>query len=387
MKPPSVSHTEEKEFTEFTRARILDKVGFTQPVEAFSILIPKDWNFDGGIIWNPPGSLCAGINKGMKAVSPDGKFIFEMFPDYLWSFNSDPMAGQFNQGGSQYCSYGEPMNAEAFFRNFFAPKELGNPEVVHIKENTEGVNSLKESYEKMRQELMSYGSGQVNYYPSGIHARVKWQNSSEAIVICGVTIIENIVPNVYNGTYNKIYTSAATERIVLMFPDGEYDKAANLISVMMGSIRTNTAWKSAVDNYWLGVRQKNNTVHIGQIRLIDDQTRKMKENMNKKRSQDIADMGKSIIKKGEQNLADMDANMRSWEASQQSNDRIHTNFVKAIREVETYRDESGVVELSSGYNHAWSKGDGSNFIMSNDPNFDPSKVFQDQSWTEMRIVK
>lgn len=387
MKKPSVSHTEGKDYTEFTRARIMDKVGFTPPVEAFSILIPKDWNFDGDIIWNPPGSPCAGNNTRMKAVSPDGKFIYEMFPNYMWSFNPDPMAGQFNQASSPYCSYGEPMNAEAFFRNFFAPNELGNPEVMNVSENTEGVNSLKESYEKMRQEMMSYGSSQINYYPSGIHARVKWQNGSEAIVICGVTTAENIVPNVYNGTYNKLYTSVATERTVLMYPNGEYDNAANLVSVMMSSIRTNTAWKNAVDNFWLGIRQKKNVEHIGRIAIIDEQTRKIKENMNKKRSQDIAEMGKNIIKKGEQNLADMDANMRSWEATQQSNDQIHTSFVKAIREVETYRDESGVVELSSGYNHAWSRGDGSNFIMSNDPNFDPSKVFQDQSWTEMRIVK
>lgn len=98
-------------------------------------------------------------------------------------------------------------------------------------------------------------------------------------------------------------------------------------------------------------------------------------------------MGENAIKKGQQNLNAMDANMRNWEASQQSQDRIHTNFVKAIREVETYKDETGRIELSSGYNHAWSRSDGSSFIMSDNPNFDPSSVFQDQQWKEMKKVE
>jgi hypothetical protein len=54
--------------------------------------------------------------------------------------------------------------------------------------------------------------------------------------------------------------------------------------------------------------------------------------------------------------------------------------------VENYRDETGKIEMSSGYSHAWSRSDGSSFIMSNNPNFDPSLVFQDQQWKEMKKV-
>jgi len=106
--------------------------------------------------------------------------------------------------------------------------------------------------------------------------------------------------------------------------------------------------------------------------MLDEQTRQIGEN---------------AIRKGQQNLTNMDANMRSWEASQQSQDRIHTNFVKAIREVETYHDETGTVELNSGYDHAWSRSDGSSYIMSDNPNFDPAAVFLDNKWKEMKRVK
>ncbi|MGI8580698.1 MAG: hypothetical protein ACR2KX_00755 [Chitinophagaceae bacterium] len=372
VKATSSNYTEGKDYVEFTRARVLDKVGFSQPVEAFSLLIPKTWKFDGDIMWTPPGSPCAGNNLRVKASSPDDKFIFDMLPNYAWNF--DPSQGQMNQsqGTSEFCSYGEPMNAEAYFRNVFARNELGNPEVISVKANPGGVQSLEKNNEKNRQEMMSYGASQVNYYPSAIYANVKWKNGTEGIVLCGINIMEGIIPNIYNGTSNKIFTTSASERIVFAFPAAESDKAANMLSVIMGSVRTNTAWKKSVDDFWLGVRQQSNIAHIGRIRMTDEQTRQMGEN---------------AIKKGQQNLNNMDANMRSWEASQQSGDRIHTNFIKAIREVETYRDETGRIELSSGYDHAWSRSDGSSFIMSNNSSFDPSSVFVDQKWKEMKKVE
>jgi hypothetical protein len=80
----------------------------------------------------------------------------------------------------------------------------------------------------------------------------------------------------------------------------------------------------------------------------------------------------------------MDQNMRSWEAQQASGDRIHTAFVQSIRGVETWRSEGGAaVELTAGYDNAWSKGDGV-FILSNKPGFDPAAVFQDQDWRPLR---
>jgi hypothetical protein len=373
MSTGPTKYTAGKDYTQFIRARIMDKVGFEQPVEAFSILIPENWKFDGGIMWNPPGSSCAGTNQGMKAVSPDDLYSFEMMPDYMWSFTTDQQLAQFNQQQQypQYCSFGEPMNAENYFKTVFAPNELGNPQVTSIKENMGGTQALQESNEKARQELMRYGTSQVNFYPSGISATVKWANNSEGIIICGVNIIESVISNPYNGSYSKSFTSVASERIVFMHPPGENEKAANMLSVIMGSIRTNHTWKNAVDSFWRSVREQSNREHIGRIQMIDEQTRQI---------------GNAAIRQGQQNLNNMEATMRSWEATQKSQDRIHTNFVKAIREVENYQDETGKVELISGYNHAWSRSDGSSFIMSDDPNFDPSSVFQDQSWKEMKKV-
>jgi hypothetical protein len=50
--------------------------------------------------------------------------------------------------------------------------------------------------------------------------------------------------------------------------------------------------------------------------------------------------------------------------------------------VETWHDAGGSnVELSSGYNAAWSRPDGS-YILSNDPLFDPNVALQ-ENWKKL----
>jgi len=94
-------------------------------------------------------------------------------------------------------------------------------------------------------------------------------------------------------------------------------------------------------------------------------------------------MGEQARAYAQQRSEASDQQMRDWERSQASQDASHERFVKTIREVETWSDgANGRVELTSGYDHAWSRGDGS-YILSNSPNFDPSSVFQDQQWKPM----
>jgi hypothetical protein len=126
-----------------------------------------------------------------------------------------------------------------------------------------------------------------------------------------------------------------------------------------------------VNTFWKNIRQQKQVAHIGRLEIMDAQTRAI---------------GNAAIAKGNERLRTMDNDMRSWEQQQSSQDRMHTNFIKTIREVENYRDETGKIEMTSAYNHAWSRSDGSSFIMSNDPNFDPSSVFKDQRWKEMKKV-
>lgn len=362
---------EGEDYITFERARVLDKVGFAQPAEAYSMLLPKGWQYDGMFDWRAPGSGCEGTYNYLKAQSADGAYSLEIFPTAIWNWTSNQMIQQFNQGQNAYCSQDQPMDAAAYLSNRFAPQQLGSPAVSKIKPNETVINEMAQSNEKSRQELMKYGASQVNFYQSAVSADLKWKNNTEGIALCGVTISEVIVPNPYDGTYSKNVTCVAAKKIVFRFPAGKKEQAEKLLSVMMGSFHTNPAWQTAVNTFWKNFRERRNIEHIGRIQMIDERTRQI---------------GQAAIQKGNERLASMDNEYRSWEAKQSSDDRMHTNFIKTIREVENYRDETGKIELSAGYDHAWSRSDGSSFIMSNNPNFDPAGVLLDNRWKEMKKV-
>lgn len=374
QKEPAGKFKEGTDYTVFERVRILDRVGFQQPAEAFSLLLPKGWKSQGEVIWIGPNSGCDGTNQRFTASSPDGKFSFEMYPYTLWSWTSNEQLRQFQQSngsGSQYCSYGQPMDAEQYLKHVFAPNELGNPQVSQVKPNPDVVRIMAEKNSEGRAELINYGMADVQYHQTAINAKLSWPDNKKGIALCGVSIIESIIPNNYTGTYDKSITTLAAQRVVFKYDVADEAQAEKMIAVIMSSFRTNPNWKQEVDQFWKMARQRKHVVHLGKLRLMDERTKQI---------------GDAAIAAGNQRLKDMDTQMRTWESSQKSQDRMHTNFIKTIREVENYRDETGKIELSSGYNHAWSRSDGSSFIMTNNPNFDPSAVLLDNRWKEMQKV-
>jgi hypothetical protein len=368
---PPQNFIEGKDYNVFDRVRMMDNQGFTQAVEAYSLLIPKGWQHQGEIMWTMPGQTCAGNNTWLKISSPDKKFSLDFLPNIILSWTTNQQLLQWNmsnQGNSQYCIFNQPIGAEQYFRSAFV-QELGNPQIVKVESNNAVATELQNLMEKGKAELMQYGAAGVQGYASAVNAEVKWNDGTEGFVILGASIIEVLIANTYNGTYDKSYTTAITKKAVFKYPAAEKEKAKSLFAVIMASMRSNTAYNDAINSFWRQVRQEKNRVHWEKIKLMDEQTRQI---------------GERAIAQGNQRLKDMDSQMRTWEASQASQDKMHTEFIKTIRGVENFRDETGKYEMVSGYNHAWSRGDGTSFVLSDNPNFDPAFVFKDQAWKQMK---
>ena len=374
MAPPAANYQEGVDYTIFERVRIMDEQGFTSPAEAFSILVPRGWKTESEVFWSQPGSGCDGTNSHVKAQSPDGKYSIEFLPYEIWTWSDNPELRQMQATlprTSPYCSFGPPMEAEEYLRSKMGPQDMGNPEIIQVEPTPAVTADLQRSGEQNRSEMMSYGAGDVQVIASSLNGSVRWNAEQEGMVLCGVTQILVSVPNAYTGNVSQQVTTAVPKRIVCRFPAGQKEEASKMFAMIISSFRTNPYWQEQVNQFWAGMRQQQNQVHRNRIRLMDEQTRQM---------------GEQAIARGNQRLADMDVEMRNWEQKQSSQDRIHTEFIKTIRGVENYQDESGKVELSAGYDHAWSRSDGSNFIVTNSPNFDPSGLFQDQQWKEMKKV-
>lgn len=363
------NYIEGTDYLVYERVRLLDKNGFSQPLEAYSVLLPKGWTQESEVIWTK-GTGCDGTSSWMKATSADGKFSIQKFPVKIYRWDDNQILNQANNSNGN-CTSMQPMEAEAYLRKIFAPEELGNAEVVSVQTNKDVVAQMEQKNEAFVREMQQYGAGRISFNQTAVNADVRWPDGTEGFIILGVNVSIGEVPNIYNGTSSTIYTMEASQRIVFKYPKGEKESARNQFAAIMSSIRTNPAWVNAVNSYWKQVRQQSNAAHQARIRMNDELTRSM---------------GNAAIKLGQDRLNDMDLQMRSWEQQQSPQDRMHTNFIKAIREVDNFKDATGTYEMSSSYNHAWSRSDGNSFVMSNNPNFDPQFVFKDQNWQEMKKI-
>lgn len=362
-------YAEGTDYLVYERIRIMDKNGFSEPVEALSLLLPKGWTQESEIVW-AKGTGCDGTTAWLKAKSADGKFSIQMFPSKVYGWNDEQSLNR-TKNNSGNCGAMQPMEAEPYLRKVFGPNELDNPEVVNVKMNNDVVAQMQQKNQEVIGEMQQYGAGRISFNQTAVNADVRWPDGTGGFVILGVNSSTTEVPNIYNGSSSNIYTTEARSRVVFKYPKGEEESARNQFAAIMSSIRTNTVWLNAVNSYWKQVRQQSNVAHQQRIKMNDDLTRSM---------------GAAAIQRGQERLNNMDLQMRSWEQQQSSQDRMHTNFIKTIREVDNFKDATGTYEMSSSYSNAWSRGDGNSFIMSNNSNFNPQSVFKDQNWQEMKKV-
>lgn len=380
---PGGTFVEGKDYTVLERVRFMDEQGFERPAEAFSVLVPKGWHHEGGIRWNDMNG-CRGelVTANWSVASPDGKIRFTSLPLRTWGSASDPMMQQsmMMQAQSGGCEFGGPMPAEEYLRQVFGPRELQGATITEVKENPAARQEMDQQSQRTIAALQQYG-GMPEVQNSAITARLKWADGSEGVAICSVSNIFNNMQDAYSGMMQQITTSVAAERSFLRYPAARKEEAERFLANVKSSYRTNPEWKRSVDEFFVRMRGQQDVMHRQKLAAIDAQTRATTAAHNQ-RMNDIQAQGNANTQRYNERMAGMDSQMRSWEAQQSSQDSQHKAFVQTIREVRTYQDGSGKVELSSGYDQAWSRGDGT-YILSNSPGFDPGSVFQDQNWKEM----
>ncbi|MBK9176005.1 MAG: hypothetical protein IPM46_06620 [Flavobacteriales bacterium] len=377
--------TEGKDYVVLERVRFMDAAGFQQPAEAFSILLPKGWKHQGGVVWKGLNE-CRGemISAKWSVSSPDGAITYTVLPNHSWASASDMMMMQSMQMQAQQggCEVGGPMDAASYLREVMAPRELRGATVTEVKENTEVAREMERMAAKTKSAFEQWG-GQAQLLPSAVIARLKWNDGNEGIALASVLNVVTVTQNAYTGEMQQITNSNAAERRHCAFC-GRRDEAERVLATIKGSYRTNPQWQEAVNGYFAQLRNNADQIHHQRMAAIDAQTAANTRAHNQ-RMADIHAQGAANTARHNERMGAMDQQMRSWEQQQSSQDRQHTQFVKAIREVETWNDGgNGRVELTSGYDHAWSRGDGS-YILTNSPNFDPSSVLQDQAWKPMRM--
>ncbi|MBK9515613.1 MAG: hypothetical protein IPO05_18860 [Flavobacteriales bacterium] len=353
----SSNYKEGTDYHILQRVRVMDQNGFGRPAEAASFLLPKGWKLSGGIQWLV-GHPCMNesVASQWSATSPDGTMELRGFPVRSWQWHDDQQVVQDmmrnQQGVMKSCDIMPPYDAEAFVREQVLP-ELGGASIVSAEPAVALVRTMEEQAQRNNAAVLQAGITNAAFRPSATKVHLRWPDGMEGTLLCSVDQTIFMMPNYLHGGMSGSYQCQSNFRLLVRYPAGKQEEAERIMGTAIASTRFNPAWQQAVAQVFSNVAAVERTEAAKRAGLWRDA----------------------------QNYTS-DLQRRTWEEGQASRDRINTEWGQVIRGVDEWKDPSGSsIELSAGYNDAWSRPDGT-YILSNDPNFDPRVVLQ-EDWQRM----
>jgi len=311
--------------------------------EAFSMLIPADWAFQGGAQWlmNNPGMPAV---IAFRVRNPHGVEMFEAFPNLPFYWTNNPMVAMSFPVGSFY--YGNevrpPGPALDVVREIVVPRYRGQLPGLRVVD--------QEHLPELAQEMQASSPVAPANLTSadGARVRIQYQVGSEMVeedLFGVVEVSEQRAPFLMGGVQHVFWM--ADYLFSFRALAGHLDGLSDVFTSMVRSFRLNPAWYSRytqVSQYMIQ-NQIQQIHHIGQISRMISRT-----------SDQISDMV-----------------MSSYQQRQRTIDRLSEQFSQAIRGVDEYRDPLGgqSVELPGGYRRGWTNGLGE-YILSDDATFNPN---------------
>jgi len=321
--------------------------------EAFRLLIPADWTFQGGVQWlmNNPG-LPAVI--AFRAQNPQGAEAFEAFPNLPFYWTNNPMLTMTFPVGSLY--YGNevrpPGPALQVLREIVIPRfrsQMPDLQVVEQEHLPTLAAEMQASSPVAPTQLAS---------ADGARVRIRYQEGQGTVeedVYGVVEVSQQPGPMIMGGVQHIFWM--ADYLFSFRALAGHLDRLSDVFTGMVRSFQLNPGWYSRHSqvSQTMIQNQIQQIHHVGQVSRMISQT-----------SDQISDMV-----------------MDSYNERQRTLDRLSDQFSQAIRGVDEYHDPLGGqnVELPGGYRQAWANGLGE-YIVTDDVGFNPN-VGSTMNWEPM----
>lgn len=328
-------------------------------VPAFDLMIPSTWKIQGGVRFggSPSGCFSDIFAINLRASSTDESTVFAAGPDYSWQYADDPAVlkslndpGRRALGvGGKPCPVAQPMKAEDYIRQNILKLYPSGTTVVSVAPFPE----LNEIVRK-RQGLPPGNGNTGATHTEAVRVRLAYQKDGKDVEDW---VAVAVVVNVYPAGHGSFYDSHATSLVSFSAPKGKLDANAKLFQVIVSSIQPEPQWVT----YSGGVLTKLYQAQAQKVANIDQ-------------------MWSQFYMHAAQTINGVTANaMRGADASSFHEDQN-------IRGVQTFRDPTTgkTQELSNLYDHAWQNGS-NEYIMSNDPNFNPNEHVSGD-WSQLQAV-
>lgn len=324
----------------------MDTQGFGY--EAFRMLVPKDWKFEGGISWDyskiPPH-----VYTAYTVSSPDGHSALHCYPSisYVWSQDSSTNAINAQSGFPVM----QNMGTAEFLQRVFIPQARAGVSDLRVIETQPLPAQAQHMLAIANMQMQIYN--QISPPQSPMEIRADAARIQVEYTYGGRKMTEDFQAGiVYNiGYVVSMYGQLATitwTPIVTCFraPSEEMADKVRLFQIML---------YSKADNPLFTVNFTQLSAVITREQLLHQQAIYARLQQIRQTMTEVSDM--------------------TWQAYQNrsaAQDRAFENYTQAYRGVATYIDPNTNrgVELPSGYGNVWTNG--SEYILSDAPGYNPN---------------
>ena len=323
-------------------------------LEAFSLLIPTDWQTQGGIMW-PLQNPAMPAEVSFRAFSPATPDALEIFPTRGCSY-TPALLGMFPIGSLYMGSeMREPMHARQALKSMVIGRNRAGATNLRVTSEAD-VPELQAIAERIAAQELRQGVPGAQARVTAGKVRVEYDLGGQPVEeeFYG-TVTAYVFPAGGFGQTATIWTR--DHLFSFRAAKGQLDGNARLYETIVKSFTVNLQWL----NKYVQVVRMLTQQQIQSIHRIGELSRYISRTSN-----EISDMM-----------------MEAYENRQAAYDRISTSFSQTIRGVDEWIDPgSGThTELPAGYDNAWVNGLG-DYVLSESPSYDPN-IGSNQNWQRL----
>jgi hypothetical protein len=325
----------------FRKFTYIDRQG--TGIEAFSFLMPSDWQFDGGMQWILDNPAMPSVTA-FRVFNPAGKEQFEVFPNHCFFWSNNPQLMGMFPSGSRYLGMPvlQPVQAQSALRNIILREQRGRAANLKVikDENLPELPKITGA----GQQAQGYGISGA----TGAKLRVSYSEGGGTMDEEFYAVVESISFPI-QGMYGTFYNTIWYIDYIFSFKAeaGKLENNTKIFQTITSSFKLNPQWYAKYSNVIEYLAQQK----ISQIKSVGEFSR-----MLSRMSDQISD-----------------EKMQQFKARNDVYDKVSQKFSDNMLGIDRYFDphEGKEVELPSGYNHAWSNNNGE-YIVSDNPNFNPN---------------
>lgn len=354
---------------------------------AASVQFPADWRFAGTVARAGNCTSNGGIRYSAQSV--DGNIAFVRFPNYAWSWNSNPtFANGMKQRG---CTVAPILTAADFLKQIMIPTLRPNAEVLAIEPLAPAIQAqLDAQLKQMRENSIRMGA-QYGYSPEqserisgsildGARARISYTRGGqpvEEILRAIISCTTGHQPTGLNRPPAQTAMCGTREMELFRAPKGHL---ANMMPVFSKvTLTVNQAWDQRVAQIQTQQSQ----------RLIDQSWQAHNQLMQQSAAQAAARTQQWQANEAARQIS-VDNSIANARAQQNALDRSAVETEKYSLGVQTVVDPNTgqTTNVSNQYSHTVQRQSDGKIFQYNDPSFDP-RLWADptQIFTEMPVVK